>query len=146
MKATPLNELVEQWKADAAINKIDPDKDLLVIPNLHAKYCAQLVAHSMEKRKQERDLVKIKRIKWKYYDGKMSKEELEKLGWEPFQFVLKSQIGTFIDSDDDVLKQQILVDQHEEAVDFCKLVVKQLNDRTYQIRAYLDHIKYTIGH
>jgi hypothetical protein len=145
MKATPLEDLVEQWKNDSKINKIDPDKDLLTIPNLHSKYAAELVAHSAALKQKTRALTSLTKVKWLYFMGKLDQKELKERGWEPFQFILKGDVNIYLDADSEILALKEVVDAHEDAIEFCKMIVKQISDRTWQIKSYLDYAKYTVG-
>jgi hypothetical protein len=146
-----LDKLIEQWKADASINKIDPDKDLLNIPNLHAKYAAELVAHSTALKKKTREFLTLKKTRTLYYTGKMSQEDLEMFGLKPFPHVvkgtfMKGDVNVWLDGDHDLNALKATLDDHEEAIELCKMIIKQINDRTYQIRGYLDYSKYLLGH
>lgn len=147
MNPTNLESLIEQWKEDGKINKIHPENDLLTIPNLHSKYAAEVVLHQSALRKVERRLIQLRNVKSRYYEGKLNgTNELKEYGWQPWQLQLtKTQIATYVEADNDVMKTQALVDDHENAVEFCKMVVKQVSDRTWQIKSYLDNEKFKVG-
>jgi hypothetical protein len=56
----------------------------------------------------------MKKLKWEYYTGKLDKDQLEKYNWQPFPFVLKSDITTYLESDEDINKhiaQKVLHDE-----------------------------------
>jgi len=88
---------------------------------------------------------RIKKIKWEYYTGKLDDDDLKKHGWEPFPFVLKSDITTYLDADEDInrcLAQKLM---HEEIVEVCNSILKELNSRTYQLRSFIDWEKFIQG-
>ena len=66
----------------------------------------------------------------------MDKSELEKLGWEPFQFTLKSDISVYIEGDPDIANLNKKKAYHEEASSFCTYVMKELNNRTWQLKEF----------
>jgi hypothetical protein len=87
----------------------------------------------------------MKKIKWEYYQGRLDEADLKKYGWEPFGFVLKSDISTYIESDDDLTKILAKKIIHEQCLEFCTMVIKELNSRTYQIKAFIDWEKFING-
>ena len=87
----------------------------------------------------------MKKLKWMYFTGKLDQEELDKLGWEPFRFTLKSDINVYLDGDDDLNKLKRKKSYHEETAKFCENVMKELNSRTYQLKAYMDWERFIQG-
>ena len=86
-----------------------------------------------------------KRVKWEYYTGKLTKNQLEELGWEPFQFVLKSDISTYIEGDRDLNRLLAAKAMHEEIVRTCESIMKELHSRTYQLKAFIDYERFIQG-
>ena len=80
---------------------------------------------------------RMKKVKWEYYTGKMDDEALKHYGWEPFPFVLKSEITTYFDSDEDLNRLVASKMLHDEIVDVCQSILKELNSRTFQLRDFI---------
>ena len=140
-----LDDLLAMWTKDSEIDRTEPGKALLDIPKLHSKYLNILSNHRLLIRECEFKYNRMKKIKWEYYTGKMDDESLKKHGWEPFPFVLKSDITTYLEADEDLnryLAQKML---HEEIVDVCNSILKELNSRTYQLRSFIDWEKFIQG-
>jgi hypothetical protein len=70
---------------------------------------------------------------------------LQRRGWEPFPFVLKSEINTYLDSDEDLNKYLANKIMHDEIVDLCTAILKELNSRTFQLRDYISWQKFIQG-
>lgn len=140
-----LEELIASWEKDSMIDDTEPAKELLRVPNLHAKYSQQLVMHNLALKAKNANYYRLRKTKTDYYAGRLSREELAKLGWEPFQFVLKNDMLTYMDADEDLLKIKASMAVHEEASKFCEMIVRELNSRTYQLRAYIDWQKFIGG-
>lgn len=140
-----LEELLEMWRQDADIDRTEPGKALLDIPKLHSKYLNILSRHRLLSKEAEFKYNKMKKIKWEYYSGKMDSDTLKKYGWEPFQFVLKSDITTYLDSDDDLNKYLANKAMHEEIIDVCHAIMKELNNRTWELKSYIDWEKFIQG-
>jgi hypothetical protein len=132
-----LDELLEMWAKDAEIDRTEPGKALLDIPKLHSKYLNILSSHRLSSRDAEFKYNRMKKIKWEYYTGKLDDDDLRKYGWEPFQFVLKSDITTYLDSDEDLNKYKAQKIMHDEIVEVCQSILKELNSRTFQLRDFI---------
>ena len=140
-----LDDLLAMWTKDSEIDRTEPGKALLDIPKLHSKYLNILSNHRLLIRECEFKYNRMKKIKWEYYTGKMDDEALKKHGWEPFPYILKSDITTYMEADEDMnryLAQKML---HEEIVEVCNSILKELNSRTYQLRSFIDYEKFING-
>ena len=140
-----LEDLLEEWRKDSDIDRTEPGKALLNIPKLHSKYLNILSKHRLLAKEAEFKYNKWKKLKWEYYTGKLDDDDLEKYGWKPFPFVLKTDITTYLDSDEDLNKYLAAKAVHDEIVDLCGAILKELNSRTYQIRSFIDWEKFIQG-
>lgn len=131
------DELLEMWRKDSEIDRTEPGKALLDIPKLHSKYLAILSRHRLLSKDAEFKYNKMKRLKWEYYTGKLDEETLNKYGWEPFPYTLKSDLTTYLESDDDIRKFVASKAVHDEMVDICTAILKELNSRTFQLRDFI---------
>ena len=132
-----IEELLEMWRKDSDIDRTEPGKALLDIPKLHSKYLNILSRHRLLSKESEFKYNKMKKLKWEYYTGKLDKDQLEKHNWQPFPFVLKSDITTYLESDEDINKHIAQKIVHDEIVDACQSILKELNSRTYQLRDFI---------
>ncbi len=140
-----LDELLEMWRKDAEIDRTEPGKELLNIPKLHSKYVTILSNHRLMMKDAEFQLNRWKKIKWEYYTGKLDDDELKKYGWDPFPLTLKSDINTYLDADEDINKYKAKKVLHEEIVDVCIAIIKELNSRTYQLRDFIAWERFVNG-
>jgi hypothetical protein len=140
-----LDELLEMWRKDAEIDRTEPGKALLDIPKLHSKYLNILSKHRMLSKEAEFKYNKMKRLKWEYYTGKLDDDQLKKYGWEPFQFVLKSEITTYLESDEDINKWIAHKAIHDEIVDTCQAIMKELHSRTFQLKEFITWERFIQG-
>lgn len=142
---TKLDELLNMWAKDSVIDRTEPGKELINIPQLHSKYLNILSRNRLLTKEAEFKYNKMKKVKWEYYTGKLDNDQLEKYGWEPFPFVLKSEITTYFESDEDLNKliaQKII---HEEIVEVCQSILKELNSRTFQLRDFISWERFIQG-
>ena len=141
----PLETIIEQWEKDSDVDSTEPGKEIIRIPLLHNKYNKFLSLHNLSAKKAAIEYDRMKKLKWMYFTGKLDQEELDKLGWEPFRFTLKSDINVYLDGDDDLNKLKRKKSYHEETAKFCENVMKELNSRTYQLKAYMDWERFIQG-
>lgn len=139
------DELLDMWAKDSVIDRTEPGKALLNIPQLHSKYLTILSKHRLLAKESDFKFNKIKKVKWEYYTGKLDNEQLKHYGWEPFPFVLKSEINTYFDSDEDLNKALANKIMCEEIVELCLSILKELHSRTFQLKSFIDFEKFIQG-
>ena len=130
-----IDALMEEWLKDSAVDETEPGRETAKIPVLHAKYLRILTHHNLICKKLTADYNKLKRIKFEYYSGDLNNpEDLAHYGFVPMdKKLLKSSVPTYVDSDDDLNNILMKKMVHQEIVDFCTSVMKELNNRTFQL-------------
>jgi hypothetical protein len=145
IETPPFEVIIQQWEKDSDVDATEPGKEILRIPLLHNKYNKYLSLHNLSAKRTALEYDRIKKLKWMYYTGKLDQEELDKLGWEPFRFTLKSDISVYLDGDEDLNKLKRKKAYHEEAAKYCEYIMKELNNRTWQLREYMTHERFIAG-
>jgi len=140
-----LEQILKYWDTDSNMDQTEPSKELLKIPVLHSKYLNILTKHKIASKKAHFDYLRMRKIKWEYFTGKMSKEELDEYGWEPFQFALKSDINTYLEADADLIKLLEKKVYHEEAISVVESIMSELKQRTWQLRDFISWEKFVNG-
>ena len=140
-----LEQILKLWESDAVIDQTEPSKELIRIPTIHSKYLGILTKHKIASKKAHFDYLRMRKIKWEYFTGKLSQEELEQYGWEPFQFALKSDITTYLEADKDLIKLLEKKVYHDEAVSVVESIMSELKQRTWQLRSFIDYEKFIGG-
>jgi len=140
-----LEQVLKHWEEDANVDQTEPGKELLKIPKLHNKYLTILTKHRIASKKAHFDYLRLKKTKWEYYTGKLSQEELDEYGWEPFQFVLKSDVTTYLESDKDLIKLMEKKIYHEEVIAVVESIMNELKQRTWQLRDFIQWERFIGG-
>ena len=140
-----LEQILKYWETDSNMDQTEPSKELLKIPVLHSKYLNILTKHKIASKKAHFDYLRMRKIKWEYFTGKMSKEELDDYGWEPFQFALKSDVNTYLEADGDLIKLLEKKVYHEEAISVIESIMSELKQRTWQLRDFISWEKFVNG-
>jgi len=140
-----LEQVLKMWESDAVIDQTEPSKELLNIPKYHSKYLGVLTKHKIASKKAHFDYLRMRKVKWEYFTGKMSEDELEQYGWEPFQFALKSDINTYLEADKDLIKLLEKKVYHEEVTSVVESIMAELKQRTWQLRDFISWEKFIGG-
>ena len=140
-----LEQVLKYWEKDAEMDQTEPGKELLRIPILHNKYLSILTKHKIASKKAHFDYLRLRKVKIDYYSGRLTEEELEERGWQPFQFVLKSDINAYLEGDDDLIRLLEKKIYHEECVSVLESVMNELKQRTWQLRDFISWEKFIGG-
>tara|TARA_R100000231_G_C5320363_1_gene163218 strand:- start:643 stop:1077 length:435 start_codon:yes stop_codon:yes gene_type:complete len=141
-----LSEIRKLVKEDAVIDDAELDVESIKIPQLHNKYLNIFHDEKLILLKTEAEYKSMLRVRWEYYSGKMSKEELEDYGWEPFDLkILKPDLGIYLDSDPMLVKLKNKVSYQKEKIEYLESVLKSLNNRNWIIRNAIEWRKFTSG-
>lgn len=127
------DEILEMWKTDAPINKLDYSQSLLEIPQLHNKYYPIYIQEKIILLKLKQVLKKIKFEKQEFFINP-TQEKLNE-GWEIPERgkPLRNEIQTFVDADDMVLKLELKVGMQDEKVELLKIILKEISNRNFII-------------
>ena len=71
-----IEQILNNWTTDSDIDQTEPGKELLKIPKLHNKYLTILTKHKMAAKKANFDYLRMRKVKWEYYTGKLSRLSL----------------------------------------------------------------------
>ena len=142
-----IDALTEEWIKDAGWDETDPHKAVANIPKLHSKYLRITTHHNLIVKKLQAEYNTRRKIKWDYYNGDLNNpEDLERYGLEPMtKKVMRADLQHWLDSDTELNNIMLKKVMHEEIVDFCKSVLKELNNRTFQLKSYMDWERFIGG-
>ena len=142
-----LSEIHDMWTKDAKINELDLGQSSIQIAELHAKYLNILSNTKLQLRKCEADYLRLRRTKFKYYRGEMTREELEELGWNQFQGLkpLKNEVEDIVNCDEDVIRCVDKVEYMKAMLYQLEQIIRSLNGRGWEIKNAIEWTKFTNG-
>lgn len=142
-----IEEILNIWESDSIIDPTQINYELLTIPKLHSKYLRFYHEHKKASESTKLKFNKMKNIKTEYYLGNLDKESLDEFGWEQFDLKIgtKGNIDRYINADDDLNALLIKKSYHDQAVDICKQIIDQINNRSWQLKSYIEYEKFTNG-
>jgi hypothetical protein len=141
-----LDQMMEEWRLDATVDSTELGIASLKIPELHSKF---LKIYFDERRKLKALEFQSKELslkKYEYYNGKLSQEELDELNWEPFvKRLMKNEVDMYLDSDKDIIQNNVRIINQKEKLAFLEEVLKNVNQRNFQIKNAIEWKKFTQG-
>jgi hypothetical protein len=119
-----LKDVLADWAEDGKIG-FQLDEDSRNTPLLHAKYLEKLANAKLLLKRAEFTQKTLLKQKWEWYNGKLSKEDTEALGWNPDPFnglkIMKGDMNYYYDSDPEIQKS-------EEKIQYYKTLVETLTE------------------
>lgn len=144
-----LETVLEMWKKDSEIDQFNLDETSRQTPALHAKYMEFMSIARLQLKKAEMDQKSLLKKKWLYYNGKMSKEEIDALGWEfdPFDGlkVLKGEMDYYYDADIDIQKSEERIEYYKVYIESLTEIINVLKWRHSTIKNMIDWRKFEAG-
>lgn len=128
------SELKSLWDQDSQIDSKNLDTESLRIPRLHSKWYNFLIDCRIEYKKEELAFAKEKINAKNYYNGDYSPDDkrFKSLGHQNRK--LKSEdMNDFVSADTDLQKIKLKMFLAQEKMEFILSVIKQINDRNFQI-------------
>lgn len=140
-----IEDIMDMWMTDAKIDDVDLDTESLNIPNLHAKYLKLLYKEKLKYRKLTIQKKTVQKVLAEYYRGDLNNpEDLQEINRDPWtRTVLKQDINSYVESDDEMVKLYTKMAYQEEIVSLLEDIIKNINNRTFHIRAAIDWRKLT---
>ena len=142
-----LNEIQEMWEEDCKLDELNLGQESTKIPELHSKYLNMLTTFKLQLRKNKSNLLSLRRLKWKYFRGELTQEELNKLGWDQYlgNAPLNNQMNEYLDSDPDIITLQDKVEYIETCLTQLDYIMRSINSRSFDIKNAIEWSKFTSG-
>ena len=127
-----IEQVLEMWKEDSIIDDLKLDDTTIRMARIHSKYLELITIAKIRRKKKDLDYKTLLKNKWLYYNGKLSKEEIDIYKWEydPFGGLnkpLKGDMNYYYDSDTDIQKAQA-------ALEYDKVLIETLDEIMNTIR------------
>lgn len=142
-----LEQLMDEWKTDCAIDDNHLGEASTFTPNLHSKYINYLVSFKLKLAKTKGEYNMLRKNKFRYYRGELSREELENLGWLQWQGVkpLKNEMDEFLQGDTELVQMEQKVEYLNTIVMFLESVMGAIKQRDWQIRNSIQWKEFLVG-
>ena len=142
-----LQEIQTMWEQDCKVDQTNLGRAAARVPELHAKYLNMMTSVRLQYRKAEADYLRLRKLKYRYYRGELSKEELTELGWEQYlnNKPLKNEMDEFMASDDDIIQSTDKMEYIKTILFQLEQILKSINSRTWDVKSAIEWYKFTNG-
>jgi hypothetical protein len=139
-----LDKIQEMWEKDA---KMDPDNlhtESLNIPVLHSKYYEIYNNIYLLRKKAEQQRKNIRHERYEYFSGKADPEVYVE---NPFPKKIrdKDTMQKYLDADEKLSSISLKIDYYETMLRYLEEILKQITNRTYQIKNSIEFMRFTSG-
>ena len=120
---------------------------LAAVENTAASYQIAQIDKALEDEATRVEYAKMKKIRKEYYLGNLDRETLEEYKWEQFDLKIgtKGNIDLYLESDDYLIRLLEKKAYYDECIFICEAIIKELNNRTWQLREYMSHTRFLAG-
>ena len=139
-----LDELKKEAYEDLPITKEEHlDQEAFKNQELKAKWLDYKSRFELLLVRNKGEYQRLYRDKWEYYGGKA---DAKVYAAKPFDIkVMKTDLQMYVQSDEDILRLQNKIGYYETCVDYCKGVIKSIDNRGWDIRNATDWKKFEAG-
>jgi hypothetical protein len=142
-----LDRLKTEWEADCQIDRDSLDESSIRTANLHQKYLNILTDYKLRLFKLEKEFLEMKGIRSRYYQGQMTREELNQYQWKQYQYKtpLKSELERLLETDENLLNIADRESYIKICLEYTEEIIKSLRERNWQIRNAIEFMKFQAG-
>jgi hypothetical protein len=139
-----LKELQEEAKSDLAIISLEHlDQESYKNQLIKPKWLEYKTRFELLKTQSNIKHSRLYRDKWEYYGGKA---DAKIYAAKPFDIkVLKTDLGMYINSDDDIVELQAKISYYEIVIKYIDGIIKSIDNRGWDIRNATDWKKFEAG-
>lgn len=131
-----LNEILDMWELDSNIDENHLGEASTITANLHAKYLKFLIEAKLRKAKTDVDYNTLRKTKFRYYRGELTRDELTQLGWDQWQYTkpLKAEMDEFLKGDEDLATIAARQEYINTTIYALESILSQIKQRDWQVK------------
>tara|TARA_B110000908_G_C10245735_1_gene448677 strand:- start:1650 stop:2081 length:432 start_codon:yes stop_codon:yes gene_type:complete len=141
-----IEQIVSEWNKDCKIDETELGRESAKIPQVHNKYIKIYMGERIALYKIKSETKKVKRALLEYYLGELDQDELDQMGRQQFyKKLLKNEVDVYIESDDMMIESVLRLGMQDEKVAYLDSIIKNINNRGFQLKTAVDWAKFTTG-
>ncbi|MDP7366666.1 MAG: recombination mediator protein UvsY [Candidatus Pacebacteria bacterium] len=138
-----IDDLYNEVERDLKIDDTELDLESIRTPQLHNKYLKYYTQQSLQYKKLKDDYKILYRVKWEYYTGKAPAEVYAE---KPFDLkILKADIGIYLEADGELQQLSQRMAYTKQIVDYLERILREINNRNWNIRNTIEWKKFLHG-
>ena len=144
-----LEEILKMWAKDSEIDDLRLDEASKKTASLHAKYLEMLSVTKLQLKRKDMEFKVLLKNKWLWYNGKMSKDEIDRLGWEYDALnglkILKGEMDYYYNSDPHIQEMQAKIDYLKTLIETLEEIINNIRWRHSTIKNMIDWRRFESG-
>ena len=142
-----IEEIQTLWDIDSDIDSNHLDDESVKTAKLHSKYISLLMNTKLRFSKTKVDYNTLRKNKFRYYRGELSKQELTELGWDQWQYTkpLKNEMDEILKGDSDITAMDLKLEYLTASIYLLESILKSIADRTWSIRNCIQYKAFLAG-
>ena len=139
-----LDKIQSMWQEDCKIDIDNMHEESIKIPQLHSKYHEMLNNLILLRTNAQKIQKSVRHQRYEYYSGKADPEVYEK---EPFPKKVrdKDALMRYMDADERLTEANLKVEYYNVMINYIESILKQITNRTYQIKNSIEWHKFQAG-
>jgi len=142
-----IEEIQTMWEQDSVIDDNHLGEASTETAKVHSKYIKLMVGVKLKLTKARGDYNILRKNKFRYYRGELSREELAELGWQQYQLIkpLKNEIDEFLQGDQDLITLNTRIEYLETMGYLLEGILGQIKARDWQLKNGIEWKKFLAG-
>ncbi len=144
-----LENILELWNKDCKIDRLKLDDASLETPKPHSKYLQLNAIVKLQHKKLDLKYKTLLKHKFLWYNGKLSKSQIDDLGWgyDPLNGlkILKTDMDKYYDSDIDIQSMQLQLFELKTVLDTLEEIINNVKWRHSTIKNAIEWRKFETG-
>jgi hypothetical protein len=140
-----LQQYAQMVKEDLKINLADLDREETRTAPLHSKYLLLYLDETKKLETMKRVFSILRHEKRLYYLGKADPEVYKEKPFDLLVKPIKSEVDEYIDTDPEIQAAEAEISEQEHIVKYLNDMIKQINQRGFEIKGAIDWIKFKSG-
>jgi hypothetical protein len=142
-----IEEIQQMWEQDSIIDDNHLGEASTETAKVHSKYIKLMVGVKLKLTKARGDYNILRKNKFRYYRGELSREELAELGWQQYQLIkpLKNEMDEFLQGDQDLITLNTRIEYLETMGYLLEGILGQIKARDWQLKNGIEWKKFLAG-
>jgi hypothetical protein len=142
-----LEDIQNDWAKDCVVDQTNLGHESTRNALLHSKYINKLSNVKLLLRKAEVDYLKLRKDKYRYFKGEMTKDELAERGWFQYQgrVPLKTEMEEYLTTDSDMMRLTDKTEYLKVLQYTLESILKAISSRGWEIKTGVEWTKIQNG-